>query len=291
MSKFLDDITAFCQENTTGIYRVAIIEGDGEPEQTKLQDMNRCMNSYSVAKAFTIAAIGMLYDDKKIRPEDKVTQILKDEIPEGMDPRWHNVTVEDAIKHRIGLPGGFLDIDAKDPLTFTNDYLTYMLTYPFKYEPCGESHYTDGAYYLLSRVVEKISGEPLDIFLWNRLFRPLSFREVAWSRCPMGHPMGATGLYIRSDDMAKLGAVYLNRGMWKGQRILSEEWIDMVLEKGYEFKPKSAGSAYGKGGMHGQNLVIIPAQNMVIAWHGFHSRGEKELIEFVENYDKEANKE
>jgi CubicO group peptidase (beta-lactamase class C family) len=290
MSKFLDDINEFCKENTQNIFRVAIIEGDGEPEQTVLHKM-RCMNSYSVAKAFTVAAIGMLYDDKKLRLEDKVTEILKDEIPEGMDPRWNKVSIEDAIKHRIGLSGAFLDIDQNDPITFTNDYLKYMLTYPLMHEPGEESHYTDGAYYLLSRIVEKISGEPLDTFLWKRLFWPLAFKEVAWSRCPMGHPMVATGLYIRSDDMVKLGAVYLNKGMWKGQRILSEEWVNIVFEKGYEMAPKGVEGVYGKGGMLGQNLLVIPQKNLAVAWHGHHARGEKALINFIANYDMEANRE
>jgi len=287
MSKFIEDIEAFCKENTKNLYRVAIIEGDGEPECVKLNPGNPCQDSYSVAKAFVVAAIGMLYDEKKIRTEDKITEILKDETPEGVDPRWHNITVDDAIKHRMGLPGGFLDIDAKDPLQFGTDYLTYMMTYPFEKDPCVSGKYTDGAYYLLSRVVEKIAGEPIDNFLWKRLFAPLSFKEVAWSRCPMGHPMGATGLYIRADDMVKLGAVYLNKGMWKGQRILSEEWVNIVIERGYEFSSKGSGS-YGKGGMRGQKLMVIPAKNMAIAWHGYHSEGEKELIQYVENYQKDA---
>lgn len=288
MSKFLDDIKAFCEENTKNIYRIAIIEGDGEPELTKLSSMNHCMDSYSVAKAFTVAAIGILYDEGKIRPTDKVTEILKDEILWDIDPRWHLVTVEDAIKHRLGLPGSFLDIDAQDPLTFGNDYLKYMMTYPLQSDPCKDSRYTDGAYYLLSRVVEKIAGEPLDNFLWKKLFSPLSCREIAWSRCPMGHPMGATGLYIRSDDMVKLGAVYMNGGLWKGKRILSEEWVGLVLEKGYEFKSKGPGKSYGKGGMHGQNLIVFPEKNLAVAWHGYKSRGEKELINFIYEYQTDA---
>ncbi len=285
MSKFLDDLQKFCEENTQNLYRVAVIEGDGDVEYIKLNSGNPCQDSYSVAKAFVVAAIGMLYDDGKLAVTDKVTQILKEETPEEVDPRWHNITVEDAIKHRMGLPGGFLDIDAKDPLEFGTDYLRYMMTYPFEREPCGEGKYTDGAYYLLARIVEKIAGEPIDLFLWKRLFTPLSFREVAWSRCPMGHPMGATGLYIRADDMVKLGAVYLNKGVWKGQRILSEEWINIVLERDYEFRARGTG-AYGKGGMRGQKLLIIPEQNMAIAWHGYHTGGEKELTQFVVNYKK-----
>ena len=98
MSKFLDDLQKFCEENTQNLYRVAVIECDGDVEYIKLNSGNPCQDSYSVAKAFVVAAIGMLYDDGKLAVTDKVTEILKEETPEEVDPRWHNITVEDAIR-------------------------------------------------------------------------------------------------------------------------------------------------------------------------------------------------
>lgn len=64
----------------------------------------------------------------------------------------------------------------------------------------------------------------------------------------MGYPMGATGLYIRTQDMVKLGALYLRQGTYAGKRILSEHWTRLVLERGYELCPAGKNGAYGKAG-------------------------------------------
>ena len=98
----------------------------------------------------------------------------------------------------------------------------------------------------------------------------MDFKEFAWSVCPEGHCIGATGLYLRTEDMVKLGILYLNGGTWNGTRIISEEWVRTVLEKGYEIKPRGKGW-YGKGGMRGQMLTFNPALGRAVAWHAFDS--------------------
>ena len=243
---------------------------------------NACQNSYSVAKAFVVTAIGILYDRGLIKPEDRITEILREECPADVDPRWHEITVHDALLHRLGLPGGFLDIDTHKAEEFGHDYLTYMFRYPFDHEPRIQRSYTDGAYYMLARIVEKKAGMPIDNFLWDTLFYPLGFQEMAWSRCPMGHPMGATGLYIRTVDMVKLGQVYLNGGTYGDTRIISEEWVKLTLENGYELN-KMKENSYGKGGMNGQQLWVFPEKNHVIAWHGHH-RHNADLHQWVLDY-------
>jgi CubicO group peptidase (beta-lactamase class C family) len=181
-----------------------------------------------------------------------------------MDPEWDRLTLDMALTHRLALPGGFLDIDCIDANSFGTDYLAYMLTWPLTGKHGGERCYTDGAYYVLARCAEVRAGMRLAAFLDRELFTPLGYREAAWSCCPMGHAMGATGLYIRTEDMAKLGEVYRTGGMYQGQRLLSEAWVQTVRTRGYELTPK-AGGAVGKGGMRGQMLAIFP--DRVVAWH------------------------
>ena len=100
----------------------------------------------------------------------------------------------------------------------------------------------------------------------------------------MGHTMGATGLFLRVEDVVKLGALYMYGGVWKGRRLLSEQWVNTVLENQYEFAPKGAGRAYGKGGMLGQNLMVVPKQQRVVAWQAADSLGQENLIDFVCDY-------
>ena len=72
--------------------------------------------------------------------------------------------------------------------------------------------------------------------------------------------------------MIKLGAVYLNKGVYRGKRIVSEKWVAKVLERGYEFARNGIKDSYNKGGLHGQQLLVIPCDNRVIAWQGYDRR-------------------
>lgn len=250
--------------------------GEGYTESRTVRAAAACHNSYSVAKAFVVTAIGMLYDAGLLNPEEKVYDILREDFPEDHDPNWENVTLDNLMLHKIGLEKGFLDIDTEDVLSYgTLDYLRYAFSRRLPNEVGAERVYSDAAYYILSRVVAKKSGEKLTDFLLPRLFNPLRFREVSWSVCPYGHAIGATGLYIRTEDMAKLGWVYLNGGVYEGQRIISEEWANIVLERGYELKGRAMRDmeGYCKGGMYGQMLYISKKEKLVLAWHQHNKTG------------------
>jgi CubicO group peptidase (beta-lactamase class C family) len=280
MQNFLEEFYNFAKENNINVYRCAAVKGDGEPEAIKINGGNPCQNSYSAAKAFVVTAIGLLYDEGVLKTDEYICDILAEYCPENMSPLWRKITVDMALRHHLGLPGGFLDIDTHDANTFGFDYLGHALSYPIK-EP-DEFVYTDAAFYILGRVAAAKAGKPLMAYLWEKLFFPLECREVAWSCCPQGYIMGATGLYIRTIDMVKLGAVYLNNGTYKGKRILSEEWVKTVIDNGYELKSCGGGKAYGKGGMRGQKMMVVPAQNRVVAWLGC---GDNGFTDFCANYE------
>lgn len=288
MSKFLEDVTDFIKESGYNVYAVAEIKDGGEVECVRIHRANLGQNSYSVAKAFVVTAIGLLCDRGLLSTDELVTQILAEDITDDtrrkMDARWNTVTVDMALRHHLGLPKNFLDIEMEDVLTYGSDYLAHVLTYPLVQDHGLERTYTDAAYYLLARIAEKRAGKRLDLYLWEELFYKLDFHEVAWSCCPQGHVLGATGLYIHTADMVKLGAVYLDGGVYKGQRILSEEWVNTVLERGYELRANGFGDSYSKAGMYGQLLAVFPSQKRVIACHGFGFKEREKLLEFVANY-------
>ena len=264
-------------------YKITEIH-NGKSETVTLTPTNACQNSYSVAKAFTTTAIGMLYDDGSLSTDERVVDIFADRLPDGMDERYQSMTIHHLLTHRCGYPCGYLDIDAIDPNTFgTDDYLDYLLRTKLEYTPGEGYNYSDAAFYMLSRIVAAKIGRKMDEYLWERLFYPLGFKEMAWSRCPHGHPMGATGLYIYTEDMAKLGQLYLDRGVWQGRRLLSEAWVQMVEARSYEFANILGGRAYAKGGAFGQFLMYLPEDRRVIAWHSY---GGGDLLPAVRDYGK-----
>lgn len=232
---------------------------------------NPTCNCYSVAKVFTVTSIGILYDQGLLKPTDLIVDILKKYITTEIDETWKKVTVHDVLLHKVGFEKGFLDIDCEDASLYEIfDYLQIVLNTNLKYEPGTVYQYSDAAYYLLSRIVAEVSGKDLTDFLRPILMEKMKFKEFAWSKCPNGYSIGATGLYIRTEDMVKLGILYLNKGIWKGERIISEEWVNLVIKNRYEFSPVKDGW-FAKGGMRGQLLMFNFEKGKAIACHSYEN--------------------
>ncbi len=284
MSLFLEAFAHYIKENNGRVFSIAEIKGDNDPEKVELCENNPCQNVYSVAKIFTVTAVGILCDRGLLRTDNTVTAILSDECPDGYDPYWDETTIDMLMRHRIGFPGGF-DTDVHDASKYDFEYLKEIMLKKWVCPPDTERRYEDAGYYILSRIVSKVSGKTLCAFCWENIFQPLGFREAAWSCCPQGHAIGATGLYIRVDDMIKIGAVYLNDGVYRGKRIVSSDWVKTVLERQYELSPTGIRDSYSKGGMRGQNLLVIPCENRVVGWQGYDIHpGGPDLTRFAAMY-------
>ena len=278
MSNLLKNLDNIAVNNQINTYFISISTLDGIKTLNRIP-ANPCQNCYSIAKAFCVTAIGMLYDEKKLTLNTTVADIFGEELMQYRIPaqKWENVTLDNIMRHEIGFSEGFLDIDTEDITKYpTDDFLFIVLDRDLPYALEKKRVYSDAAYYLISRAVTKISGEKLDDFLMKRLFNKISCREVAWSRCPKNYTIGATGLYLRTEDVVKLGRIYLDGGLWNGEKIISEEWVNTVLERGYEFTKR--GKGYAKGGMRGQCLYINHEDNISIAWHSFDPDGRSKAF-------------
>ena len=261
------------------VYFIAEGDREGNIRLERHVPANPCCNCYSVAKAFTVTAVGMLYDKGLLTPQTRVADVLGDKLPANADPKWQEVTVHHLLLHQAGFAdSGLLDIDCDDASAYgTRDYLSLVLSAPLATIPGTERNYTDAAYYLLSRIVERVSGTDLADLLRPVLMDTMDFKEFAWSACPQGYSMGATGLYLRTEDMVKLGILYLNKVMWKGTRVISEEWVDLVLKNGYEFKDQGGGWV-GKSGMNGQMLTFHREKGLAVAWHAYDRRAKHDRM-------------
>ncbi len=273
-----DKLNNEIKEKGVHVYSISVSTENGI-SSAQIIEGNPCQNSYSVAKLFCVTAIGMLVDENKLQTSDNVADIFADEIAEYNLPRdkWKRVTIDNVLRHEVGFESGFLDVDCEDVSEYyTDDYLRIVLERPLALAPGEKYVYSDAAYYLISRIVTKISGEKLDDFLLSRLFSKIDCKEVAWSKCPKGYPIGATGLYLRSEEVAKLGRIYLDGGLWQGKRIISAEWVETVLSREYELC--KFGRGYAKQGMLGQMIYINFDENVAVAWHAFDSENKISLL-------------
>jgi len=285
-SDLLDALVKIARDSGQTVYSICVIE-DGVSYSAEVDLANRCQNSYSVSKAFTVTAIGLLEDRGLLDTEDLVYPIFQDQFPEGYDKKWEKVKISDVMKHQMGIKNGFLDIDAD---LWTNwgseDFLYLVFSHPLEYEPGTKEIYSDAAFYLISRIVTAKCGEKLDDFLIRELLNPMDFSEYAFSKCPYGYPMGATGMYLSSADMAKLGLLYVQKGVYNGKRLLSERYVNKVLDREFEFHhvgPTEYG--YFKGGMNGQGLYFNVKTGRVVAFHTFNGPRD-EIMDYVYEYDK-----
>ena len=182
--KKMDQLLEVIREENLNIYSVTEIS-DGQSVTVNLKDCELsespvCRNVYSVAKAFTMAAVGFLYDEGKIRLEDTIGQVLGT-LPEGSDPKWGEVTVEDLIRHKTGYlkkedPVQMFDLDVHDMRAYTQgDWLAFILGRPITGQHGVDGSYTDTGYYVLSRMVAKKAGRPMQDYLREKLFNPTHF--------------------------------------------------------------------------------------------------------------------
>lgn len=276
----LQSVKSFIQEKDVNLFSYAVMS-EGEITELNLNRANPLNNSYSCTKSFAATAIGLLWDEGKIGLDEPITEVLKGEYDGFKDPKWEKVLVRHTINHTMGIDKGYLDIDVEDIYSYgTDDFLTYALSADLPHEPGTHYQYSDASFYIASRLVSRRAGEKLDEYLMRKLLYPMRVQEAAFSRCPKNHPMGATGLYIRSSDMVKLAYLYANGGEIYGKKLLSEDWIRIDQENGFAFQKTGIDGVYGKGGMLGQFIMYAKDARSAAAWHSYTTDGR--LAGFVE---------
>lgn len=259
---------------------------NGETNSAVIRENIRCHNAYSIAKLFTVTALGIMEDKGLLDIDEPIYPILQDYFPEEFDPKWRDVKISDVIRHRTGFgKAGFLDIDAENSARWDRNFLKIVLSDPLKYKPGEKYVYTDATFYLASRIASEKCGEKLNEFMIRELLDPLEFAEYAFSTDPEGYPIGATGFYSSTEDMAKLGLLYVQDGVYNGKRILSKRFVDEAFDRTFELYPVgSEGVAFTKGGAYGQLLYMNRKTKRVVAAHSYQGDTGK-LLEFLAEND------
>lgn len=271
------DYKTHIAKNGANVYFVAEGNESGAIEKTTITPANPLCQCYSVSKAYTALAVGICCDRGLLTPDAHVTDVLRKDFPLWYDKKWDNVTVDDLLRHRSGLTRGVLDIDVLDASEFDPDYLKIVASEPINGNTGTSFCYTDDVFYLLSRMVTEAAGTETSALLRKPLMENMRFKEYAWSVCPKGCAMGGTGLCLRTEDAVKLGVLYLNGGMWRGERIVSESWINRSIERLYGFDFCRDGILF-KGGMRGQGLAIDFRKRIAVAYNGYGGYAPSDVI-------------
>lgn len=253
-------------------------------------------NVYSVTKSVTALVVGILRERCLIDPfYETVGDCLGEEISPSLCEAWGKIKLCHLLTHTTGFDHDCLDIDNNDSVQWgTTDYLGRVLQCPLVYAAGSKMVYCDANYYLLSRCIAARTGITLQEWAQREIFKPLGIIGAAWSVCPDGYAIGATGLFLTVEDMLKIGIMLLQRGAYLGHKIVSPEWIDEVTKKrvctdqsgrdwyGLGFWARSDTAAFMANGMLGQLIYISPKTSLVVVWQSCdNGSGIVPLTDFI----------
>ena len=236
--------------------------------------------THSMCKSITGMAIGMLIEEEKLKLDENIYDIFPDHINAFSKIFRPVITVENLLTMTSGITFN------ESGIVSGNDWLGSFLNASVNGKPGTEFQYNSLNTYVLSAIVTKRTGETLTEYLTPRLFGPLGITKYYWETCPKGITKGGWGLFLCAEDMAKLGQLYLQRGKWNGQQLVSEYWIEISTARhlktqndtygyGYQLWMEQRPGSFEYNGMLGQNVIIYPDMDMVLVTNA----GNKEMFQ------------
>lgn len=237
---------------------------------------------YSLSKSFTSTAVGFAIAEKRFALNDKVISFFPDYLPDTISQNLRDLTVKHLLTMSVGQsPDPTSTIPARD-----SNWIKSFLALPIINKPGSTFLYNSMATYMLSAIVQKATGQKVIDYLTPRLFNPLQIQNMDWEIDPMGINTGGWGLRIKTEDMAKLGQLYLQKGNWNGKQLLPKEWVEeattiKILQspevsqskrdssdwlQGYCYQFwRSRHNSFRGDGAFGQYILVLPEQDVVIA--------------------------
>ncbi|MCF7975346.1 MAG: beta-lactamase family protein [Phycisphaerae bacterium] len=236
---------------------------------------------YSTSKSFTATAVGFAVSEKRITVDDKVVTFFPDDLPDTVSPNLSELRIRDLLTMSVGH-----DKDPTGPVSSQEHWIKAFLATPIVHKPGTQFVYNSVATYMLSAIVQKVTGDTVLDYLTPRLFAPLGIEGVDWETDPQGINTGGWGLRLKTEDMAKFGQLFLQKGMWQGKQILPAAWIAEATSlkiiqnpdatesqkasndwlQGYCYQMwRCRHNAYRADGAYGQYIIVMPDQDAVIA--------------------------
>ena len=265
-----------------------IAEGSWKPFDT----LNETHMLYSHSKSFTSSAIGFLADEGKIDLDERIVDIFSNEVPTKVSENLKQLRIRDLLTMNVG---------KKDHLLRAGgDWVKEFLAQDFFRKPGTGFKYDSDATYMLAVIVERKSGERMMDYLKRKMFDKIGIEKAWTTTSPQGIPCGGWGMNMTTRELARFGQLYLNRGKWGDEYVLSPFWVDLATarhtwsgwqnvgvkalgegsdwEQGYGFQFwRCTHGAYRADGAYGQYTVVLPEQDMVVSIHAGLGNMQTEL--------------
>jgi CubicO group peptidase (beta-lactamase class C family) len=228
---------------------------------------------YSLSKSFTSSAVGLAVAEGKMSIDDPVLKFFPDAAPASPSDNLKAMRVRDLLMMSTG--------HQDEPPTAPDKVSAQsFLAWPVPHLPGTHFKYNTAASFMLSAIVQKVTGQTELEYLRPRLFEPLGIEQPVWDTNFQGICLGGYGLRVRTEDIAKFGLLYLQRGQWQDRQLLPESWValatarqtsngsnpDSDWNQGYGFQFwRCRHNAFRGDGAFGQYCVVMPDQDTVVA--------------------------
>lgn len=246
---------------------------------------------YSLSKSFTSTAVGLAVKEGKFKVTDKVISFFPEHLPAQVSDNLAKMEVQHLLTMSTGHDKDTIPIMRQNsPASWMKSFLSV----PVVHDPGTHFLYNTGATYMLGAVVYKTTRLTLTDYLTPRLYKPLGITKADWEKSPEGLNLGGYGLRVTTEDIARFGQMYLQKGKWNGKEILPEAWIqeastshiksgdsnnDWSQGYGYQFWRCKPGFYRGDGAF-GQFCIIMPQHDTVVAITGEskNMQGDMDLV-------------
>ncbi|RAJ05386.1 CubicO group peptidase (beta-lactamase class C family) [Chitinophaga skermanii] len=237
---------------------------------------------WSVSKTFTATAIGFAVQEKLLTVNDKVIKYFPNDLPPEVSKNLQQLEIRHLLTMTNGQP------TEPRPADFPNQsWEKTFFALSIVNEPGTKFYYNSYATYMLSSILQKVTGKTVLEYLTPRLFQPLGIEGAVWDSNPAGVSYGGWGLHIKTEDMAKMGQFILQKGTWNGKQLLAAKWFDEATRahivqspqwvqpnaditvsdwsQGYGYQMwRCRHNAFRADGKDGQFIIIIPEKDAVI---------------------------
>lgn len=234
--------------------------------------------TFSACKSITALAIGLLMDDGLLSPKDRLVDLFSQDVGPVAKRLMKDLTLE----HLLSMQSGNQFNEASS-MTDT-DWIHGFLASPGLGDPTGKFQYNSLNTYMLAALVTRLTGKSLSTFLSERLFSAMGIEDFYWETCPAGIEKGGWGLYMRAEDLAKLGQLVLDHGYWNGKQLISKAFLDQATQPHVTVPEDYGDYNYGWqmwvgreertvlfNGMLGQNVLCFRDSGVVIVSHAGNS--------------------
>ncbi|MCC6612397.1 MAG: serine hydrolase [Anaerolineae bacterium] len=249
---------------------------------------------FSLSKSFTSTAVGLALAEGRFSIDDPVLAFFPQDAP--TEP--NDMLAAMRVRHLLSMTTGHA-IDAWSQMDRQPDanWIKRFFSVPVEHPPGTHFLYNTGASYMLAAIVQQVTGMKLVDYLAPRLFQPLGITNATWQESPQGIALGGIGLSMTTEDVARFGQLYLQLGLWQGEQILPETWVEAATAAqgpaseggqsdwfqgyGYQFWRCRHGAFRGDG-VFGQFCVVMPDQDAVVVMTAgidiFDSQGPLDLV-------------